>query len=80
VKGKKLISKRAKNDLIAEYQRAANLADRAAACLEDATVMISSAGPEFTRMSAKVIDNVNDVCIEIGRVLNQLREVKHDDE
>lgn len=75
-----MISKSAKDNLIADYQRAANLADRAAATLEDASVMISSAGPEFTRMSVKLIEHVNDVCAEIGRALNQLREVKHDDE
>ncbi|HWD04070.1 MAG TPA: hypothetical protein VG674_16650 [Amycolatopsis sp.] len=75
-----MISKRAKDDLVSDYMRAANLVDRAASILEDASVMISSAGEEFTFRSAKLIDHVNDVCAETGRVLTQLREVKHDED
>lgn len=79
-RGRAVISKRAKDDLVSDYMRAANLVDRAASILEDASVMISSAGEEFTFRSAKLIDHVNDVCAETGRVLTQLREVKHDED
>jgi hypothetical protein len=75
---RELISKRAKDGLVEQYERAANLADRAASVLEDASVSISSAGPDFTRMSVKLIDHVNDVCVEIGRAANRLRDVKPD--
>jgi hypothetical protein len=75
-----LISKRAKDDLIDDYDHAVDYVGRAAVYLEEASVMISAAGPEFTRISSKLIDNANNVYAEIHRVRNQLHEVKHDDD
>ncbi|SFO10001.1 hypothetical protein [Amycolatopsis rubida] len=75
-----MISKHGLDVLLNDYRTAANLMDKAAATLEYASVSISSAGPEFTRISSKLINDVNDVCAAIGSAYNKLNEVTPDED
>ena len=74
-----MISRKALDDLIEDYRNALGKVKDAAFALEDASVLISSAGEDFTRESVRVIDQVNNAYTAINTVLGRLREVTPDD-
>lgn len=69
------ITRKALHDLIEDYRRALDLVNQAAFVLEDASVMITSAGESFTRASVRLIDQTNTLYVEINKTLTRLREV-----
>jgi hypothetical protein len=73
-----MISKNALKNLVDDYDRAHKFVDGAAAILEDASVMVPSAGEEFTRSSSEVIGRTGDLCVEIRRIRDRLQDVTPD--
>lgn len=74
-----MISRQGLNAIVEDYRAAMASLDSAARSLEAASVLISGAGPEFTRKSVRLIDQINTLYAQISRVRNELSEVKPDD-
>lgn len=74
-----MISRQGLNAIVEDYRAAMGSLDSAARSLEAASVLISGAGPGFTRKSVRLIDQVNTLYAQISRVRNELSEVKPDD-
>ncbi|OZM73572.1 hypothetical protein CFN78_08545 [Amycolatopsis antarctica] len=77
--GTTLISRSGLNDLIGDYEKAHRLLDQVVSILEDASVMISGAGEGFTRQSVDMINHGNDLCVQLRKVRDQLKDVTPDD-
>lgn len=74
-----MVSRKALDEVIGEYDRARSYVDRAAVVLEDSSVVISSAGYRMVRKSVSLIAMCNELCVDIGRAMEMLDSVTPDD-
>lgn len=74
-----MISRKGLNDVIEDYLTALGKVNDAATILENASVMISGAGGEFTMKSVRVIEQANNLYVAISKVACELRQVTPDD-